>query len=117
MTGDLKRLIDAMPAEVRPQVERVLRHVAHDVRTPVSTIVMDVFSARRLIGSLEDSVRPESGKALADLAEICSNLEHASSNLGEYLDSLANFETIGSASEPPRPQATEGEETNRKGPS
>ncbi len=89
----LRSLVDGVPPEARPEVARVLRRLAHDLNTPISTLTMEVFSARMLLDKLRPSARvggkPESAQALSELEEICSNLEHASSSLTEYVSGLS----------------------------
>jgi len=91
----LTSLIDDVPPEARQHVVRLLRQVVHDIATPLSTVSMEVFSAKILLGELRPStsagLRSGSGKALSDLEEICSNLERASSSLARYADALSGL--------------------------
>lgn len=89
----LKGLVEQVRTEARPEVARVLRQLVHDLNTPISTLTMEVFSARMLLDKLRPAtragVKPESAQALSDLEDICSNLKHASSSLTEYVSGLS----------------------------
>lgn len=86
----------SLPSEARPTAARLLRQVAHDVQSPVSTLAMEVFSIRLLLGQLESASSGTSAarnsKVLADLHEISANMERASGQLSEYLNQLTSFE-------------------------
>ena len=107
----LKSLVEQVRTEARTEVRRVLRQLAHDLNTPISTLTMEVFSARMLLDKLRPSTRagekPDSVKVLSDLGEICSNLEHASSGLTEYVSTLSRLASDSAEPEGPLPPAGE----------
>ncbi len=90
-----RSLVDGMPPELRPMVARLLNRLAHDLNTPTSTLTMELFSARMLLDKLRPSARkgenPDSARALLDLAEICSNLDHALSGLTKHVSMLSGL--------------------------
>lgn len=84
-----------LPSEARAPGTRLLRQIAHDLQTPLSTLAMEVFSIRLLLKNLDPSSSaspPERAKAFAELNEIFVNMERASSQLSEYLGQLTNLE-------------------------
>lgn len=87
-----------LPSEARAPATRLLRQIAHDVQTPLSTLAMEVFSTRLLLTKLDpsNSASPsERSKALSSLSEIFANMERASSQISEYLNQLTSLGTDG----------------------
>lgn len=84
----LNHLISSISPDTREQITPVLRRLAHDLNTPVATLTMDLFSARRLLDRLQNSrpsaSGPEAVQGLSDLAEVCANLELTVTNLTQY---------------------------------
>ncbi|TAN40121.1 MAG: hypothetical protein EPN22_17530 [Nitrospirae bacterium] len=93
MTGMAKfeTLFEAIPADARPHVARVLRQVVHDINTPLSTLAMEVFSARQTLTKLHTI--HEGVEVVASLTGICSNAERATSELSEYVAALGKLGT------------------------
>lgn len=87
----LESLIEQVRAEARPDVGRVLRQLAHDINTPISTLAMDMFSVRLLLEKLAGVNIPQQTKTISDLTEICANLERTSSRLAEYASALSDL--------------------------
>ena len=91
---DIKKLANQfldLPPDARAPGARMLRQIAHDVQTPLSTLAMEVFSVRLLLGKLDpsSSASPlERSKAFAGVNEIFANMERASSQISEYMNQL-----------------------------
>jgi hypothetical protein len=96
---DTKKLAShffGLPVDARALAARMLRQVAHDVQTPLSTLAMEVFSIRLLLNKLDPSSSApalERARAFASLNEIFTNMERASSQISEYMNELPNIET------------------------
>ena len=91
-SSKIARLIEDLPPETRLRVGHILVQLSHDLSAPLSTIGMEVYSARRLVRG------PDAGttEGLESLHEICTNLGHAASALAEYVTVLSD---LGSALE------------------
>ncbi len=88
-------LIERLPPEARPHAARLLRQVAHDLGTPISTLVMEAFSARLLldrIGRSPGEVLPVgAAETVSELRELCANLEHATAGVTAYVSALTGL--------------------------
>lgn len=81
-------LFASLPEEARAPAARLLCQIAHDLQSPLSTLAMEVFSVRLVLGNLGSS---NAAAALTNLDEISVNMERASAQLAEYLASLASL--------------------------
>ena len=91
----------SLPAEARAPAKQLLRQIAHDVQSPLSTLAMEVFSIRLLLGKLEPSSSAPAAerlKAFAGLQEILVNMDRASLQLSEYLSEVTGMGTDDSSS-------------------
>jgi signal transduction histidine kinase len=100
----INSLIEAMSPNARTEVAALLRLLTHDLNTPIATFSMDLYSARMLLEDLRaaslESPRPDTAKALLQLEGICTNLEHASSKLAEYVSFLVGVRDKAAATTP-----------------
>lgn len=94
----LKKLLEQVRPEARPELANVLRHVAHGMNTPISTLIMEVFSGsillEKLRSSMELGAKSDGIDALADLQDICANLERASLSLADHVAVLSSFAAL-----------------------
>ena len=88
-------LVERIPAELRPHLAPLLRQLAHDLKTPLSTFTMEIFSARLLLNKLRgpagDNTRAESRSALSGLDEVHANLELAVAAMSAYAAALSGL--------------------------
>jgi len=89
----LSNAFQALPAELRPTVAKLLGQVAHDLQSPLSTLGMEVFSIRMLLDQASSGGREQNTKLFANFAAISSNMERVSNQLAEYLSCLASLQT------------------------
>ncbi len=83
----LATLVQALPKEAGPHVARLLRQLAHDLDTPLSTFTMDVYSARALVEDLA-STTEDRGALLVQLVSVLDNLEAATLGMRELSQTL-----------------------------
>lgn len=95
---DLERMVCGLPAPVQTAVAGILSQVAHDLSTPVATVTMEVYSARRVLGTLAAAAAaasdPGRDQALTELADICANLEGVLPTLADYIATLSSFAKV-----------------------
>lgn len=88
---EVARLVAEAPDAARPAVAGLLRQVAHDLSTPVSTFSLEVFSARRVLEHVQAVGARGAGEQLELLREILENLECSTSILVEYAEALSQL--------------------------
>jgi signal transduction histidine kinase len=84
----VRGVLAGAPAELRQELERALKMLAHDLRTPLATITMDVYSAQLIVSNLTREGQALPRESLSNLTEICVNLEQAAAKLGAQIDAL-----------------------------
>lgn len=89
--------VAAMTPEVRAHVNALLRQIVHDINTPISTVSMEVFSARILLSRLreiggEDST--ESARIIEEILGICENMERTTLKLSDCASNLDRLASL-----------------------
>lgn len=64
----------------------IMGQIIHDLRGPMATLVMELYSAKRVVSNLDE---PERSR----LTEILDNFERLNQSLGAYVTSLQRART------------------------
>lgn len=84
------RVLDEVPAPAHDTVARLVRHIAHDLRSPASAVMMEVFSSRALLDDLRAGMmnRGDGFRAISETEAMFENLERATRALLDYLSAV-----------------------------
>lgn len=92
---DIEKLLvvfRSLPNDARSTTAKLLRQIAHDLQSPLSTLSMEVYSAQMLLDQLDTASSATQIRTVrANLGAISANMERASSQLAEYLSDLASI--------------------------
>ena len=88
----LDELWGAIPPACRPAVGHLLRRIAHDLNTPLSTVTMEAYSATRLLQRLRTGTGSERATVSSELDDGLTNLRAATNQLAALVAALTALE-------------------------
>lgn len=84
------RVLDEIPAPAHDTVARLVRHITHDLRSPASAVMMEVFSSRALLDDLRAGMMNQGDgvRAIGEAEAMFENLGRATQALLDYLSAV-----------------------------